>query len=309
MRALYSLVCRLRTLYALAQGTVTLVLDGWAALSPAQLLLLGCGRGHRFARPDPVAGVCRQRAARLNGSVAQHRRSRLCYRTGGHRCRRSMRDGRQTGSRSVARARSETGWLLLVPLSCRVAWSCMRLAATPAGGPPARSCRASDYRVTTLHRLIDGGARRRYYGRLVDNRANDDSQRCCEADKVVPARGRERSGIMIRKLVCGLSLVLVVAMIAGCQSESATAGTSGAATAQAKRCVVVWSEGTAPKNVYPNDINGAIAEGLKDLKGWEVVDGQSLRSQPGPAGQPAQSRRRARSGGAIRSTARSRTSS
>jgi trehalose utilization protein len=41
--------------------------------------------------------------------------------------------------------------------------------------------------------------------------------------------------------------------------------------AQPKRCVVVWSEGTAPKNVYPNDINGAIAEGLKDLKGWEVV--------------------------------------
>jgi trehalose utilization protein len=40
---------------------------------------------------------------------------------------------------------------------------------------------------------------------------------------------------------------------------------------QAKRCVVVWSEGSAPKNVYPNDICGAIAEGLKELKGWEVV--------------------------------------
>jgi len=38
-----------------------------------------------------------------------------------------------------------------------------------------------------------------------------------------------------------------------------------------KGCVVVWSEGTAPKNVYPNDINGAIAEGLACLKGWEVV--------------------------------------
>jgi trehalose utilization protein len=41
--------------------------------------------------------------------------------------------------------------------------------------------------------------------------------------------------------------------------------------AAAKRCVVVWSEGTAPKSVYPNDINGAVAEGLKDLSGWEVV--------------------------------------
>ena len=32
-------------------------------------------------------------------------------------------------------------------------------------------------------------------------------------------------------------------------------------SAAANRCVVVWSEGTAPKEVYPNDINGAIAEG------------------------------------------------
>lgn len=42
------------------------------------------------------------------------------------------------------------------------------------------------------------------------------------------------------------------------------------AAAKPKR-VVVWSEGTAPKNVYPNDINTAIAEGLKPLKGWDVV--------------------------------------
>lgn len=41
-----------------------------------------------------------------------------------------------------------------------------------------------------------------------------------------------------------------------------------------KKTVVVWSEGTAPKGVYPNDINGAIAEGLKasdEMKDWEVV--------------------------------------
>jgi trehalose utilization protein len=42
-------------------------------------------------------------------------------------------------------------------------------------------------------------------------------------------------------------------------------------SAAAKRCVVVWSEGTAPKGVYPKDINGAVAEGLKELKDWEVV--------------------------------------
>jgi trehalose utilization protein len=38
-----------------------------------------------------------------------------------------------------------------------------------------------------------------------------------------------------------------------------------------KRQVVAWSEGTAPKRVYPNDINTAIAEGLKPLKDWEVL--------------------------------------
>jgi len=45
-----------------------------------------------------------------------------------------------------------------------------------------------------------------------------------------------------------------------------------AAEATAKPCVVVWSEGTAPKDVYPQDINGVIVEGLaKDLPDWEVV--------------------------------------
>jgi trehalose utilization protein len=48
--------------------------------------------------------------------------------------------------------------------------------------------------------------------------------------------------------------------------------------AQGKRRVVVWSEGTAnvdpgSKGIYPNDINTAIAEGLKPLEGegWEIV--------------------------------------
>jgi trehalose utilization protein len=40
-----------------------------------------------------------------------------------------------------------------------------------------------------------------------------------------------------------------------------------------KRRVVVWSEGSAPKNVYPHDINAAVAEGLKASlrSNWEVV--------------------------------------
>ena len=48
------------------------------------------------------------------------------------------------------------------------------------------------------------------------------------------------------------------------------AGEKAAAAKPAHR-VIVWSEGTAPKNVYPKDINTAIAEGLKPLDGWEVV--------------------------------------
>jgi hypothetical protein len=50
------------------------------------------------------------------------------------------------------------------------------------------------------------------------------------------------------------------------------------AAAATKRKVVVWSEGTAnvdpgSKGVYPDDINTAIAEGLKPLEasGWEIV--------------------------------------
>ncbi len=47
---------------------------------------------------------------------------------------------------------------------------------------------------------------------------------------------------------------------------------SGAAElALKKKRVICWSEGTAPKNIYPNDINHAIAEGLAPLKGWEVI--------------------------------------
>lgn len=42
--------------------------------------------------------------------------------------------------------------------------------------------------------------------------------------------------------------------------------------AAGKRRVVVWSERTAPTDMYPKDINGAIVDGLlKDLAGWEVI--------------------------------------
>jgi trehalose utilization protein len=56
-------------------------------------------------------------------------------------------------------------------------------------------------------------------------------------------------------------IVMAVAVVAG-------PFFSGEAFAQ--RHVVVWSEGTAPKAVYPNDINGAVVEGLASLEGWKV---------------------------------------
>ena len=50
----------------------------------------------------------------------------------------------------------------------------------------------------------------------------------------------------------------------------------GALAAPGKRRVVVWSEGSASKDegskkVYPQDINTAVAEGLKPLAGWEII--------------------------------------
>ncbi|MCF7972478.1 MAG: ThuA domain-containing protein [Phycisphaerae bacterium] len=72
----------------------------------------------------------------------------------------------------------------------------------------------------------------------------------------------------MRKLrVCHWMLMLcaVMMVLTLCSCASLKMGSG------AKKCVVVWSERTAPKAVYPNDINGAIAEGLASLKGWEVV--------------------------------------
>ena len=54
-------------------------------------------------------------------------------------------------------------------------------------------------------------------------------------------------------------------------ASGALLGLDAQARPRKKRQVVVWSEGTAPKNVYPNDVNTAIAEGLKPLKGYDIV--------------------------------------
>jgi len=60
-------------------------------------------------------------------------------------------------------------------------------------------------------------------------------------------------------------LGLCVLMAAGCLA-------TGLSAADGKRRVVVWSEGTAPDDkVYTNDINAAVAEGLKSLEGWEII--------------------------------------
>jgi len=58
MRALYSLLCRLRTLHALSQATVTLAVHGWSAATPTQLLILASGLGValRVLIPSPAPG-------------------------------------------------------------------------------------------------------------------------------------------------------------------------------------------------------------------------------------------------------------
>jgi trehalose utilization protein len=74
----------------------------------------------------------------------------------------------------------------------------------------------------------------------------------------------------------------VLAVGAAVASELAFGATAWAAAP--KRRVLVWSEGSAPKNVYPNDINTVVAEGLKSLPGWEVVT--ASLSDPGQGIEP-----------------------
>jgi trehalose utilization protein len=81
---------------------------------------------------------------------------------------------------------------------------------------------------------------------------------------------------MNRRTLLGLGVAAAGGLVLA-KSAQGAAGKKAAASGAAKaaggtRTVVVWSEGTAPKNVYPNDINTAVAEGLKkSLTGWDVV--------------------------------------
>src|SRR5258708_10575851 len=52
--------------------------------------------------------------------------------------------------------------------------------------------------------------------------------------------------------------------------------------AKDKRRVIIWSEGTEPKDVYPDGIRAVIADSVKSLADWEVItrtitdDGQGV---------------------------------
>jgi len=66
----------------------------------------------------------------------------------------------------------------------------------------------------------------------------------------------------------------MITVLAG-TSAALCLGSAVAAEAGTRR-VVVWSEGTASvdagsREVYPKDINTAVAEGLKPLAGWEII--------------------------------------
>ena len=71
-------------------------------------------------------------------------------------------------------------------------------------------------------------------------------------------------------LLCAGVLIAASLMLTSCVTVVAV-GDTKVSCDKNKKTVVVWSERTAPKNVYPNDINAAIAEGLQSLDGWEVV--------------------------------------
>jgi trehalose utilization protein len=62
-----------------------------------------------------------------------------------------------------------------------------------------------------------------------------------------------------------------LAVGAAAAAACAAGATALSAAENRKRLVVVWSEGSAPKTVYPTDINSAIAQGLAKLEGWEVA--------------------------------------
>jgi len=67
-----------------------------------------------------------------------------------------------------------------------------------------------------------------------------------------------------RRAALGLGAAAGIGLFLGARSQ-------GQQQATGRRRAIVWSEGTAPQNVYPNDIRAAVAEGLKPLAGWEIV--------------------------------------
>ena len=75
----------------------------------------------------------------------------------------------------------------------------------------------------------------------------------------------------MKAFVTCMGMLVVLIAVGACLASCATTAASSAAPVKGKHCVVVWSEGTAPKGIYPGDINTAVAEGLASMKGWEVV--------------------------------------
>jgi trehalose utilization protein len=81
--------------------------------------------------------------------------------------------------------------------------------------------------------------------------------------KISETRTHDMKTDLSRRQMLGLSAAAAAGVMLDSNLLAAAAG---------KRRVVVWSEGTAPKEVYPDDINGAVAASLKkSLPDWEVV--------------------------------------
>jgi trehalose utilization protein len=64
-----------------------------------------------------------------------------------------------------------------------------------------------------------------------------------------------------RRTALGLGAAVGVSALLGSEAQAA----------DAKRRVIIWSEGTEPKDVYPDGIRAAVAAALKPLEDWEII--------------------------------------
>src|SRR5262245_37273243 len=90
-----------------------------------------------------------------------------------------------------------------------------------------------------------------------------------------------RSQAVHRRNFLKLQAVACATLISGRPSIASATQEPAPPTAPAPLRVRVWCEGTAPAQVYPNEIDGAIAEGLRVDDGLKIATGRLEHSDAG----------------------------